>query len=303
MTHPSDCPAVPLMTACEAITWVAFRRSLSQCAVGTLWTVDAAHWGAWPADAVLEALRARAGLIGDGPFCAIRFPREAGDNDPFWHHQRPHEVFTRKGPAVLRAVRAIHRRSTGQLLSFRQLAEMLGAEIEADKATEAKIKAAAADLKAYAAAGKITFSGQLWRDDGASYGATPDNPMPEPIPKELLGHPNVHISEFDAVGLCGPMKPGLHQKLQRYHSVYVSTDEILKVWPAPPPVRDAKAAARASEWMVRHVLKQGRWKRDNAVAQCRKETGCTDRTAKAAWKELPPDIRRSRGRPRAAHDK
>ena len=303
MTHPSDCPAGPIMTACEAITWVAFRRSLSQCAIGTLWTVDVARWGAWPADAVLEALRARAGLIGDGRFCAIGFPPEAGDNDPFWFHQPHHEVFTQKGPATLRAVRAIHRRSTGQLLSFQQLAEKLGAEIEADKATEAKIKAAAADLKAYAAAGKVTFSGQRWRDDGASYGATPDNPMPEPIPKELFGHPNVHISEFDEVGLFGPMKPGLHQKLPRYHSLYVATEQILAIWPVPTPVRGVEGAALASAWMAQNVRMPGEWKRESAVAQCRKDTGCTDREAKAAWNERPPEVRRSRGRPRAAHDK
>jgi hypothetical protein len=74
-------------------------------------------------------------------------------------------------------------------------------------------------------------------------------------------------------------------------------------WPAPAaapaaPAPEAEPAASAKEWMVSQVTRPGQWKRDDAIADCCKATGCTYREAVAAWMALPERLRRTRGRPR-----
>lgn len=61
--------------------------------------------------------------------------------------------------------------------------------------------------------------------------------------------------------------------------------------PAPaPPARASIAEARA--WMRENVLAaRERWKMHAAVAACMKATGCLRESARAAWRELPDDVR------------
>lgn len=66
----------------------------------------------------------------------------------------------------------------------------------------------------------------------------------------------------------------------------------------PAPAKYASAV----EWMEENVKREGvkRWKRDQALAACREATGCTDRDAKGAWTNLPPEMKGTRGRPKKA---
>jgi hypothetical protein len=57
----------------------------------------------------------------------------------------------------------------------------------------------------------------------------------------------------------------------------------------------ALRAADALQWMKRNIVPDRRTKRDVAVADCMRETGCTWREAVGAWGTLPNDVRGKRG--------
>ncbi len=72
--------------------------------------------------------------------------------------------------------------------------------------------------------------------------------------------------------------------------------------PAAPPPRPGIEVARA--WMDAHVRPSGaRWKREAAIAACRTATGCLRDDARAAWDELPMELRGRPGRQRCATDR
>jgi hypothetical protein len=102
------------------------------------------------------------------------------------------------------------------------------------------------------------------------------------------------------VGVHGDMTTLPPHKLNKYkgprwQSIEFEADEIKQTWPKPPP-------PRATDWMLKEAQRlqaAGRiGKRDDMVRRCREETGCTKRQAEAAHKDLPEDLRRSRGKPR-----
>ena len=72
--------------------------------------------------------------------------------------------------------------------------------------------------------------------------------------------------------------------------------EVQAMFPVPKP--------SAAEWMAttaRAEIEAGkRLKFEDARSRCTQATGCTTRQAEAAWKELPDDLKGSRGRPRVS---
>lgn len=68
---------------------------------------------------------------------------------------------------------------------------------------------------------------------------------------------------------------------------------------APPvPVVAGSLAEVAKAWMIQTVTHRGRFKREGTIVACAEATGCTHREAVAAWTALPPNLKRSRGRPK-----
>jgi hypothetical protein len=109
----------------------------------------------------------------------------------------------------------------------------------------------------------------------------------EPVPRDPFRIPGLAV----IVGEHGEMRPLLSHK--RYdgpcwQSIEFDADQIKHVFPKPPvPI--------AQEWMSKNANKGQ--KRDSLLRDCRKATGCTKRDAEAAYKELPEELRRPRGKP------
>jgi hypothetical protein len=80
-----------------------------------------------------------------------------------------------------------------------------------------------------------------------------------------------------------------------WHDIEFDEDEIRKIWPEPLPII-------AVNWMTSEAKKVKEEtghpnKRDDLVKRCMSAIGCTRRIAQAAHKELPPEYKRSRGKP------
>ena len=110
----------------------------------------------------------------------------------------------------------------------------------------------------------------------------------EPVPRDPFCIPGLVI----IVGEHGEMRPLLpHTRYDgpRWQSIEFDADQIKHVFPKPPFL--------AQKWMSKNATKGQ--KRDSLVKDCMKATRCTKRDAEAAYKELPEELRRPRGKPRA----
>ena len=225
------------MSACEVITWIAFRRAIPHDDLGRLFKVTPVRWYCVPAETVLEALEARAGLSGDGRFCAIRQAAIAPDLD---RYPSRHTIFTSEGPRALRWIRAQHRRETGRLLSFAELARLLREEIAFDEEVSAQIEEGKARLRDRAAAGLLTAYGIPLRADGSRAAGA----LPEPLPATLFMHPAITLAEWDTLDAHSnsPATQWRDQQLPRFEEIQFKTAEVLRV--RPPHI----GPRETSEW-------------------------------------------------------
>ena len=143
-----------------------------------------------------------------------------------------------------------------------------------------KIEGAQRTLATAIAAGQV----QAW-------GRSQPHGLFEPIPRDPFCIPGLPV----VVGEHGDMRSLLPQKQyagRRWHSIEFDADQIKGAFqePAPPSVLG---------WMLNNSLNEANKKKKKAdlVDECMAETGCKQREAKAAYKELPETLRRMRGKP------
>ena len=108
----------------------------------------------------------------------------------------------------------------------------------------------------------------------------------EAVPRDPFCIPGLVV----IVGEHGDMRSLLPHKPYagpRWQSIEFDADQIKHVFPKPPFL--------AQKWMSKNATKGQ--KRDSLVRDCMKATGCTKRDAEAAYKELPEELRRPRGKP------
>jgi hypothetical protein len=228
-------PIRSIMTACEVLTWIAFRRAITREQLRALFKVSLERWACVPADAVLEALEARAGVSGDGPYYAIRWAKDSYHSD-----RSAHTEFSPKGPSMLRWIRRQHRRTTGTLVSFSALAHLLREEIAADERTSQQLKEAKIQLCDRAASGLLVAYGiSLDSDGNLSAGASV-----QAIPATVFKYPAITITEWDEVhaDTTKPIKYWHNKKLPQFEDIQFNTSEVLALWP-PDSVRPHVAEA------------------------------------------------------------
>ena len=239
---PADPPNRSLMSACEVLTWIAFRRAIPQEGLHCLTSVSHVRWGEPPGHAILIALSARSGEFADGPYCPIRLPPGPWFGFDGFPSQFPH--FRKEGPALLRRIRALRRKETGRLVSYAEVADMLKDEIEDDKRVSAKIEAARVTLLDRAAGGDLVAFGIRAGDDG--------EPRPgsihEAIPATHLMHPMIGITEWDMVRVdtSHPAGKWLNLRIPEYAKVQFRTAEVLALWPAGTTRSPSTAEAPSS---------------------------------------------------------
>jgi hypothetical protein len=121
-----------------------------------------------------------------------------------------------------------------------------------------------------------------------AWGRREPDTLIEPIPRDpfcIQGKPVI-------VGAHGEMRELLPHRYQydgpRWHFVEFDEDQIKAVFPAPPP-------PAVQEWMLNNAKKEK--KQLGLVDDCMDATGCTKREALEAYRSLPDELRRKRGRP------
>ncbi len=252
MSEPSNeatnYPVRATISACEVITWIAFRRALPWDGLSALFRASHNRWGTCPPEKVLEALEARAGLAHGGPFHRVWIPDRARSRDQIPDRDR---ILTPEGPAILRSIRARLRRDTGRLLKYAELAVMLRDDIEADARLSSSVKAARDELRDRAAGGLITVHGIP--TTGAGLSAKPA--LPEAVPASLFMHPSVMITELNTIqsDTARPIEEWMFQSLPGYERVQFRTADVLALWPAPAAgalLREERAAATMSDPVV-----------------------------------------------------
>jgi hypothetical protein len=313
--HPGNSPVEPptksVMTACEVLTWIAFRRAITQEQLATLFKVSVERWACVPADAVLEALEARAGVAGDGPHCAIRWAHDPHDSD-----SSVLTAFSREGPSMLRSIRREHRRTAGTLVSFSTLACLLREEIAADERTSQQLDEAKVQLCDRAAGGLLVAHGiSLDPDGNLSAGASV-----QVIPATVFMHPAMTITEWDEVhaDTTKPIKYWYNKKLPKFGDIQFNTSEVLTVWPPvpanaapllglpekstiepgglPADLLNDPSALAAFDAMCQYASKclasKGKPpKRDDAAQAANRETTYPVRKGRLLYRYLPKDLR------------
>lgn len=117
----------------------------------------------------------------------------------------------------------------------------------------------------------------------------------EKVPSEQFAIPGIPVG-VDAHGEMVSLKAHLNKLYTgpRWSDIHFEPEEIKREWPKP-------ASPSVDEWMSREAKRldpSGRIKkRDDMVARCKEEIGCTKREAEAAHKRLPDELRRPRGKP------
>lgn len=132
-------------------------------------------------------------------------------------------------------------------------------------------------------AGDLHAWGRRGRDT-----VTPDLKQPlEPIQREVWGP---HMDLLPYPSFARPVLPGGGIGGPRFDDVRFATDEVLALWKPPAPA--------PSVWMRREAQRIRSAggpppKRDDVLARCRSETGCTKRQAEVAWEaDFPKDLKR-----------
>lgn len=111
-----------------------------------------------------------------------------------------------------------------------------------------------------------------------------------PFTRELL--PAGLFDQYSAlaVNVSGEamfIPPSSPQNLPKWEKIIFVESEVRALWPTPTPNLD--------QWMLDDGRKHPDKKRDSRIEDCCKAKNCTWREALAAYKRLPPDIKRSRG--------
>jgi hypothetical protein len=285
-------PAKSIMTACEVLTWIALRRAITQEQLGSLFKISVGRWACVPADAVLEALEARAGISGDGPYCAIRWAK-----DPHYSDSSVNTAFSPGGRAMLRSISRQHRRETGELLSFAALARLLREEIADDEKTSDQLEDAKAQLRDRVAGGLLVAHGISLEPDGSRSAAA----SVQAIPATVFMHPAMAITEWDEAhaDTIKTAKEWHNQRLPRFGNIQFKTVEVLAQWAPRAGLTNngGKGSPSLSDsvtcWMRAYVMGCNdagkKPKRDGTLKQCQDETGTTYRLARAAWDALPAE--------------
>jgi hypothetical protein len=111
------------------------------------------------------------------------------------------------------------------------------------------------------------------------------------IPSSEFRHTGLVV---DVTGELVTSRPHRHYHGHRLKWIEFEGDEIKEAWPTPPP-------PNAEQWMLDEAkrLKAGgqMGKRDDLIQRCMDEAKCTRREALEAYKRLPDDMRRPRGKP------
>ena len=212
-------PKTAFITACETVTWIAWGQAKTLGDIQDQGWDAVVRWGTSALGQVLEALEARSA---PEPYCTIR------------EEFSPRGRFSRKGPSVLREIRARARKRTGMLVSYSELASELRGEIEGLR--EDFIVHAVAELMEALRAKKITARGQRHHANGDK------NPGAEhtSIPVDALIHPSVTIQLWNQIGIDADtdLLAWRAAKGMAYEDVRLKTSEVLALWP-PDPARTA----------------------------------------------------------------
>ena len=213
-----------IMTASEVLTWIAFRRPITQEQLGILFRVSIERWACVPADAVLEALEARAGVSGDGPHCAIRWA-----NGPLPFRQFGAHRILHRGTLDAAMDTQTASKSDRNVGVVRYPRTPIREEITADEKTSEQLEDAKILLRDRAAGGLLVVYGISLDPDGKlSAGASV-----RAIPATVFMHPAMAITEWDEAhaDTTKPVKLWHNQKLPRFGDIQFRTVDVLALWP------------------------------------------------------------------------
>ena len=187
---PEGCPpAMAIMTACEVLTWIAFRRAIPNRSLNVLFMVSNERWTKAPTDVVLRALGILAGTPGVtapyDPFLSIALAEQ-----PFLSN-RPD--FPALGRFLLDRLRDQHCKESGRNLSYADMAQILSEEMDRDKQTSQKLHEARAQLKDRLAGNLLTAFGLPVGADGEPQDGTDIGP----IARTVFMHPRMTVTERD----------------------------------------------------------------------------------------------------------
>jgi hypothetical protein len=81
----------------------------------------------------------------------------------------------------------------------------------------------------------------------------------------------------------------------RWSNIEFDEDEIKRAWPKPPPLSAIDWMGKEAQRLLDVTGLPG--KRDDMVRRCSNDASCTKREAERAFKALPTNLRRVRGKP------
>jgi hypothetical protein len=126
----------------------------------------------------------------------------------------------------------------------------------------------------------------IGRGEVHAWGRREPHGLLEQIPRDpfCISGLSVIVGEH---GDMRPLSPHRQYNGPRWLSIELEPDQIKRAFPKP----DFSALA----WMSENASRDQ--KRDSLVRDCMNATGCTKRTAEAAYNDLPDAQRRRRGKP------
>ena len=200
--HRAPAPKSDLMTAYEALTWIAFGEPLTQHCLGADGALMLGTWGTDQLGDLRIALEARAA---EEPYTPL-----AGAFDKPWFVD---SYVGQSWAKTVRAIRARARQREQRMVSFVDLRDQLVREhnrlVHGDKLLEM----ASAQLRGALAASRLTAFGR--RHERAEH---------EPIKATVFMDSSVSINWWDTVES--------ESGGRRFHDVQFKTAEVLSIWPA-----------------------------------------------------------------------
>ena len=218
---PSGLPAV--LSALGVLNWIAFRgvRSRSDIADAINFTV---RWGHSSAGQTLEALEARAS---PSPFC-IWEPLSL-DGELWDGHSFKHVAWSPNGPKMLRWILRQLQAKQGRIVSFREAAEVLRAEVEANLRDDELIKQAKRDLMEVLRARRLT----AWGKPNGRRGQPNPAAEYEAIKASVYLDDLVSLTEWNAIGADPDNLTAIVEyRGPSYRDVRFYAADVLQVWPA-----------------------------------------------------------------------
>jgi hypothetical protein len=210
LTQAGPLPAT--MSVWDALCWAADRKLRPYPGVD--------DWGHVNIGPTLEALEARAS---DAPHYLWESPRNG---------RYPHLALSPKGPAMLRRIRARLRIRRGCLVTYREAADMLRAEITTDRQLELQIERAMAELIDALRGRKLV----AWGKRNAPLGRPDGTAVHDHIPAALFLDERMELTEW------GTLETPFGHRHPGYSDVYFYTKDVLGIW-RPPRVEAPKPEA------------------------------------------------------------